>query len=780
MRGIKTIITFLALCLFFRSMNAQNLNTQGRDFWFSFIAQSPEAHNPVMEVNIAGEKACQGKLVNPHTGWSTTFTVTPGAVTTVAIPNAMSLMELPNQIEKKAIHLTSSQDVSVYVSNYFKESYDVANVLPTAMLQDKYIALSYESKAEWSPSVASRVLIVATENKTEVVIEPKSELYGVFPPMKKQTIRLNAGECYMYVSAAGDISGTYIRAKDGKKIAVFSGNDAQVPKNKCCIDFVFEQCMPLSCWGRHFVVTSTSMRKCDYVRITSASKNCKIYVNGDKKKTLGARETFDYKLDGKDEAVFISASKPVFVCLYVASFQVDDILGDPAMVNINPIEQQMDKVTFCSYNTTVIKHHFVNIVTRTSQVDGMTLDEKSIASEFKQVSSKNELSYARVSIDHGSHTLVSSEGGFVAHIYGLGRYESYAYSVGSNSMELNQFDDDGNLIVSNIPNDLDDEELEEKPIEEEPAPICVITDTLPMVHFGGIDLSKTEHAKGVIDDKEDLIIDPDDYDVEVDSNYDYLFDSIVPSFVDDTIMLDFHMRQSWCDCFLPNEIHAEVVMTPKESDDKEQTHRIIIPITVPIVKESSWLSRCLWVLVTIVGLLVLVGYLLALLKKNRFKKYATINPSYFTQTGGRSKEVVQAGTPLRKSGLWAWLNRWFNPFMDEQFTNSWSVPRTGVMTFVASHSKEEVLLTKSSFKADTMSMPGYNPRLADSKQRLIPMSGKIAIYADKNKTKRTGSLSYDSGSGNDEGGFRLLVGIIIAASVLTMLVLVVLMVRGLI
>ena len=65
----------------------------------------------------------------------------------------------------------------------------------------------------------------------------------------------------------------------------------------------------------------------------------------------------------------------------------------------------------------------------------MTLDGSSISSNFILVPSQHELSYARIEINHGVHTLsndrYSEESGFIAHIYGLAPWESYSYSAGS-------------------------------------------------------------------------------------------------------------------------------------------------------------------------------------------------------------------------------------------------------------------------------------------------------------------------------------------------------------
>lgn len=66
----------------------------------------------------------------------------------------------------------------------------------------------------------------------------------------------------------------------------------------------------------------------------------------------------------------------------------------------------------------------------------MQLDGNDISSQFQIVSGNTDYSYARIQVNHGTHTLSNLDGGFVAHVYGLGFQESYAYSVGSMAINL--------------------------------------------------------------------------------------------------------------------------------------------------------------------------------------------------------------------------------------------------------------------------------------------------------------------------------------------------------
>ena len=326
---MKIRVSFLILFLLYSCLaGAQNVSTQGRDFWVSFLPNGASP-TPKLEVLVAGQNPCSGVAVNPLTGWSTHFSVIPGQVTSVVIPVSEGLIEKENRVEHKAIHITTTDIVSVYASNFFKESYDVANVLPTEILSSYYIAQSYAvGDASAQRGFDSKLLIVAVEDNTVLTVDPKGGLRGVFPPFTKQEITLNAGECYLYISATGDISGTSVNVKNGKRVAAFSGGEVQIPHDRCCYDAVFESCMPLDYWGRHFVVTASAQRTIDVVRITSLADGCRISIDGRHRKTIGAGKFYEFRLEGENkEAVYVSASSPVSVCLYLTSAEVQCGLG---------------------------------------------------------------------------------------------------------------------------------------------------------------------------------------------------------------------------------------------------------------------------------------------------------------------------------------------------------------------------------------------------------------------------------------------------------------------
>jgi len=112
--------------------------------------------------------------------------------------------------------------------------------------------------------------------------------------------------------------------------------------------------------------------------------------------------------------------------------------GDLSMLNITPIERMISNVTFSSYSTPSTSNHRVNVMLRTADIGLFTLDGAPYPNSFSPIQSDMTYSSAIFTVSQGSHTLnMGGEGnGFVAHAFGLGERESYAYSVESNLKDL--------------------------------------------------------------------------------------------------------------------------------------------------------------------------------------------------------------------------------------------------------------------------------------------------------------------------------------------------------
>ena len=456
-------MTFLLLMVLLTPARAQS--TLGKDFWVSFlpygehiINYNNREHNLVLVV--IGKRPCTGRVTNPNTQWSTTFEVQAGTSTKVSIPiegnyvnNPAGFQEDSDCVLNHGLHVVTTDSVSLYASHKISESGGEASeatcVLPTQSLGSEYIIQTYPS-LQGNAGDLSEFCIVATQNNTlvDITLTDKSAC-GHYANMPFSVV-LQAGQCYQILSASSylterDFSGTYIKVRNGKRIAVFAGNNSAsyyyYSDGYTIFHHLYEQMLPVSTWGQKFVVAGTQESRKGKVRITALNNACTIKRNGASVATIQARQTYDYEITSTTQADFIETSEPAQVYQYLSE-PYDDLSttrdGAPASVLISPLEQKIKDATFCTFVPSAAnlhQDHYVNIVAPSNSVSSIRLDGSNIASQFHPTPYNSGYSYARIQIQHGTHTLSSAaggtNGGFVAQVYGLGDLGCYAFSAGS-------------------------------------------------------------------------------------------------------------------------------------------------------------------------------------------------------------------------------------------------------------------------------------------------------------------------------------------------------------
>ena len=451
---LKKIFLPIAFLLMCESGLAQS--TVGTDFWLTFLPNYDGDANELSLI-VAAQRPCMGTITNSNTNWGKQFYASAGTTTVVTIPKTQaSNNNSSDNIINAGLHVTSTDSISLYASNFAEYTFDVTDVLPTQSLGSDYVIQTYSSAFKGRVSSnydkegiehdRSEFSIVATEDNTLVTILLSDNSLNGHYAYQPFNVTLNTGQCYQVLSAEGaDLSGTRITASDNKKIAVFAGNLCTlVPTNCKACDHIVEQMMPVTCWGQNFVITSSMLRTSDVIRITALNDNCKIKKNGAYLTTIDALQTYELEMFSSTSAsMYIETSEPAMTYLYFVGAECAGDDGDPSMVIISPIEQRIAQVTFSTFNSGASQYHYVNIVTDAENVAGMQLDNSNIASQFSTVSGNSDYSYARIQVEHGSHTLTNTNGGFVAHVYGLGHCESYAYSVGAMAKNLTS-----NLVIN--------------------------------------------------------------------------------------------------------------------------------------------------------------------------------------------------------------------------------------------------------------------------------------------------------------------------------------------
>ena len=426
----------------------------GKTFWLSYLIN--HFRIPTLTLNVSAEEACTGTVSNPRTGWSTSFSVGDHSVTTVDIPVNQAYAGgsiYTAEIGDLGLLVQTTDSVSLYAANYNVSSFDVTNVLPIDALSDEYVLQTY------TPMMNAEFVIVATQDNTVVDITPSRAMQGNHPANHTFSITMQEGQTYLgqsqYGGILGDLSGTVVKSRENKPIAVFNGNVcALVPTDNSYTDHLVEQAIGIKYWGKSFAITSTESQNYDVVRVTALHGNTEVRKNGVLLTTLPAYQTYEFQLSGTEGSCYLETNKPAGVYLYIAGAVQGNPLerSDPSMIWIPPTEQKLSDITFATFNSPGITDHYVNIVIPASSMGEVELDGVSIGGQFTLINGSSDYAFARKHIANGTHTL-HCEGGFIAHCYGLGYHESYGYAAGSRAVPLKEQLFVNGILTTDLPPD---------------------------------------------------------------------------------------------------------------------------------------------------------------------------------------------------------------------------------------------------------------------------------------------------------------------------------------
>lgn len=486
-------------------------STQGTDFWVTLMSgdrgkSGTDKGYDSLSLTFAAKDSTWVWITNGYANNNSTWNDEKGWKDSVKVGNdtinrfklndfweyCLVRDEEDEVVSNRALHITSEKPISLIAANYKNKSFDVAAILPTPSLMSEYRIQTYAPTVHKDNSQGSQFAIVAAEDNTVVDITPT-----VWTKMNRKagetfaTDTLQKGQVYYVWTGEGtgdnfDFTGTIVKARNNKKIAVFNGNrHTNIPDGIPDRDHIYSQAMPVNYWGKRFAITSslttideqpqgTFWERIDKIRVQALVDGTVVKIDGQEAHTFdfvnGSNDDkkhfyeFDFgKKDSKtvyngDKAGhtwydgvshFIETSCPCAVHLFMTSNQYDHAKekgvnekycnGDPSLIWVNPIEQKIDTLTFGMFETAQVTDHFINIVTTKDNVASVRLDNVDISAQFHDLNGNPEYVFARITgVEDRAHTL-TSDSGFIAHVYGFGQRESYGYPAGGRTMDLTAF-----------------------------------------------------------------------------------------------------------------------------------------------------------------------------------------------------------------------------------------------------------------------------------------------------------------------------------------------------
>lgn len=434
---------------------AVKATSEGRDFWVCFQKNSKETepskrnardaqkNQLFLELFITSSEDTKVKVEIEGLLFKQEGRIRGGTVISVKIDTAAQLRssEIP---ERMAVHITSEKPVSVYGLSHRFQTTDSFMGLPVEALGKEYRIVSYYKLTE---ELISQFAVIATEDSTEVAINPNSPTYAGRQAGVPFTVKLRKGDVYQVIGASAakntpsDLTGSLVQSN--KPIAVFSGhNGAYIPSREQGYNHLVEQLPPVSAWGRHYYVGKLFGRTKSTIRVLAAENDTKVFANGQLVAFLAAG---DYYEDGNvSEHTQITGDKRIMVAQYSHGFVNSlDSIGDPMMILITPTQQFLKSYRMA----TPIRgewRHYVNIVVPREAVSSLRIDGKPVSEQAFTPFGESRYSIAQISLAFGTHTFDCSDPfGLYSYGFGYGQdsYDAYGNMVGQSFLELRPIPD---------------------------------------------------------------------------------------------------------------------------------------------------------------------------------------------------------------------------------------------------------------------------------------------------------------------------------------------------
>jgi len=459
------IFTFFVGVFCTANVYAQDFSNKGKEFWVVFPPHQPSAPANLADLSlyISSDKNTSGHIV--INGDSISFNIiafTPQEFilprNTTYVSGLESATDDPTLIQKtvlnkgiKVIVTEGKPGVVVYAHMYASARSAASIILPVSVLERKYQVISYIQSQPTLAAVAnesrrSQFSVVAVEDNTVIRIQLRKS--GQISGSPYDVALPKAGTIYSFQDPL-DLTGTSIESVsvDGsvcKKIAVFSGSSSLSIGAGGSVDPLYQQSYPVNSWGLNYFITPYRGKNKFNIRVLAKEDGTVINVNG-QAVSINANEFKEYSYTNQ-AAFAINSNKPVAVAQYSLTQSADIGVGDPDMVILNPVEQNINDVTVFLTPKFDISDQNINVVIKDEGISTFKINGQKPTSTFVKIPNTN-YSYLQekfTALNGYLSIRLTSDSGFNAFCYGFGNVESYSYSAGTNVKDLFQ-----KLLITN-------------------------------------------------------------------------------------------------------------------------------------------------------------------------------------------------------------------------------------------------------------------------------------------------------------------------------------------
>lgn len=446
---------------------AQDFSNKGKDFWvgYGYHQVMTNGNQQEMVLYFAADQNTNVTVSIPGIGYSQTYFVAANTVlTSNPIPKGGAggdarLLTESTSPEVKGIHIEADKPIVAYAHIYNNSVSGATILYPTNVLGKEYYSINYKNVSNTDNANCWFYVIACDPGTTTVEITP-SENTLFHPAGTPFTITLQQGQVYNLMGALSrstgsvyngvDLTGSKIQSINTgggcKRIAVFSGSgriaiscNGTAPSS----DNYMVQSLPKSAWGKKFLTSFTGGTSPNNIfRICVSTPAANVTING-APITYPLQANFYYEVPITSQPMRIESDQPVTVAQYLTSQGAcgNGTPGDPEVIYLSPVEQNINKVLWNATSNFAITQHYINVIIPNggTAISSFKLDGLPVApGSFVTHPQDPAYSYLVQNVSAGQHTVVS-DSGFNAIAYGYGNAESYGYNAGTNIKDIYQY-----------------------------------------------------------------------------------------------------------------------------------------------------------------------------------------------------------------------------------------------------------------------------------------------------------------------------------------------------
>lgn len=445
---------------------AQDFSNKGTDFWVGYglhcrMFQNTTGGTQDMVLYFATEAVTNVTVSIPGLGYSQTYSNIPAnsIFSTSPLPKTgtQDARLITEGVSSQGIHITSDKPIVAYAHIYNNNVSGATLLFPTTTLGKEYYSINFEQHSNEGNSNCFFYAVAVDTGTTTIEVIPSATTQSMIAG-KTYTFNLTQGQIFNALGTISgndgvDLTGSKIKSISSgtsgcKRIAVFSGAGklnihCPLSPNGNSADNYMVQAFPKNAWGKYYLTVPTSQMPANFFRIAVLDPTTVVKVNGTV--LTGLVNNFYYQIGQTSIPNVIEADKPIMVAQYISSanqcgntaLSAD---GDPEVIYLSPVEQNIDKVIINSTSNYAITRHYINVVIPNggTSLSSFKIDGAAPSASFVVHPQNSAYSYLVQSLSAGQHT-IESDSSFNAIAYGYGNAESYGYNAGANVKDLYQF-----------------------------------------------------------------------------------------------------------------------------------------------------------------------------------------------------------------------------------------------------------------------------------------------------------------------------------------------------